>query len=295
MATDMCPDCFKGTIHEGEIKGEVTKVHGFDTYISHPPEAAEATSPAVIVMIPDGLGWKGKNLRLTADRYAARTGCKVYLPEFMAGRSMPEYILRFPLEEIISNWTSPRALIKKPYYIFWILVNLIPFAMKNSIPKSHPRVVKFFTELRKSEEGRNKLVGVAGFCWGGRHAFLLGAEKSAEGDKPYLIDFAFCGHPSGVVIPKEIDELDTPMSVAMGTEDFTNKKEYCEDMKARLEKKEGRAQGSELVFWEGGNHGFACRADLKNDKLREAADGAEDQFVRWVQRMAETLRPIGAS
>ncbi|EPS42228.1 hypothetical protein H072_3896 [Dactylellina haptotyla CBS 200.50] len=291
MSTGMCKDCIQGSIHEGEAKGEVTTVHGFDTYVAHPPSTA-GESPAVIVLLPDGLGWTGPNLRLTADRYAARTGCKVYLPDFMAGRSMPQWLLDFPIEEIAYNWTSPRALFWKPYYIFWSMWVVIPFRLKNGYPESHKRVVKFLTELRKTEEGRKKLVGVAGFCWGGKHAFLLGAKKSQEGDKPYLIDFAFSGHPSSLEVPKEIDELECPMSVAMGTDDFMNSVEFSKDLKDRLEKKEGRAQGSHLVFWEGGNHGFACRADLKNERLKECADGAEDQFVSWVHKMAETIKPI---
>ncbi|KAK6527213.1 hypothetical protein TWF281_010402 [Arthrobotrys megalospora] len=232
------------------------------------------------------MGWSSPNMRLTADRFANRTGCTVYLPDFMAGYQMPLWVMDLPIEDILHNWTSPKSLLMKPYYFFWALYAMIPFRLTNGIPKSHERVVKFFTALRK-DEGKENLVGVAGFCWGGKHAFLLGAEK--DGDGEYLIDFAFAGHPSRVEIPKEIEELQTPISVAMGTEDFMNKMEFSKGMKELLEKKEGRAGGSELVFYEGGNHGFACRADLKNERLKECADAAEDHFVRWVERMVERL------
>ncbi|KAF3909284.1 hypothetical protein ABW20_dc0107409 [Dactylellina cionopaga] len=288
MTTGMCKDCLKGSIHEGETQGEVTKVHGFDTYVAH-PKTATGTHPAIIVLLPDGLGWEGPNLRLTADRYAQRTGCTVYLPDLMDGRSLPLWAMNLPIEDIIGNWTSPMVLLMKPYYIFWAIVAMIPFRMANGFPKSHPRVVKFFTALRKSEEAQGKLVGVAGFCWGGKHGFMLGADKTAEGG--HLIDFAFVGHPATVELPREIDELECPISVAMGTEDFMNSRAFSERMKGLLEQKTGRAAGSELIFYEGGNHGFACRADLKNDRLRECAEESEDHFVRWTKKMVDTLKP----
>ncbi|RVD86218.1 uncharacterized protein DFL_004506 [Arthrobotrys flagrans] len=287
MATGMCKNCLKGFIHEGETKGHITSIHGFETYVSHP--SSPGSKPAILVLIPDAMGWASPNVRLTADRFAARTGCTVYLPDFMAGYQMPLWVMDLPIENMLHNWTSPMSLLLKPYYFFWALYVVIPFRLTNNLPKSHPRVVKFFTELRKNE-GKENLVGVAGFCWGGKHAFLLGAEKAdGEDGGEYLIDFAYAGHPSRIEIPKEIDELQTPMSVAMGTEDYMNPMEFSNQMKEMLEKKGGRAVGSELVFYEGGNHGFACRADLKNERLKECADAAEDHFVRWVGRMVERL------
>ncbi|KAK6349298.1 hypothetical protein TWF730_010048 [Orbilia blumenaviensis] len=285
----MCRDCFKGTIHEGETKGHITKIHGFDTYVSHPTSPSE-TSPAILVLIPDGLGWASPNLRLTADRYAARTGCTVYIPDFMDGRPLPLWVADLPMDDILGNWSTPKQLLLKPYYLFWVLYALIPFNLTNGFRKSYKRVYKFFTALRKNE-GNGKLVGVAGFCWGGKHAFTLGAGKDVDSGE-YLIDFAYTGHPSGVDVPQDIEALQTPISVAMGTEDFLNTVEFSKKMKEGLEKHEakgGRAGGSEFVFYEGGNHGFACRADLTNERLKECADAAEDQFVRWVERMVQKL------
>ncbi|KAK6512511.1 hypothetical protein TWF481_001395 [Arthrobotrys musiformis] len=284
MATGMCKDCLKGSVHEGETKGHVTTIHGFETYVAHP--ASPTSTPAILVIIPDAMGWSTPNMRLTADRYAARTGCTVYLPDFMDGHAMPQWIMTLPIEDILHNWTSPKSLLMKPYYFFWALYAMIPFRVTNNLKKSHERVLTFFTKLRQNE-GKEKLVGVAGFCWGGKHAFILGAEKEKEGR--YFIDFAFSGHPSRIIIPKEIEELQTPMSVAMGTKDYMNPMEFSNKMKEMLEEKDGRAVGSELVFYEGGNHGFACRANVKDERMKELADGAEDQFVRWVEKMVQTL------
>lgn len=80
-----CPDCFRGSIHEGNPRGEVTKIHGLDTYVSRPPDGAQPRG--VVVIIPDAFGWEFGNIRLLADSYAEKGKFLVYLPDFMNGRS----------------------------------------------------------------------------------------------------------------------------------------------------------------------------------------------------------------
>lgn len=79
-----CPDCFKGTVHEDEPRGKVTRVYGLDTYVSEPPNGGAVKG--VIVIIPDAFGWEFVNNRILADHYAEKGSFKVYLPEFMAGQ-----------------------------------------------------------------------------------------------------------------------------------------------------------------------------------------------------------------
>ncbi len=78
-----CPDCFQGHVHEGQLRGKITKVCGLDAYVSEPPDGRPAK--AVVVMIPDAFGWDFANSRLLADRYADKGDYKVYLPDFMDG------------------------------------------------------------------------------------------------------------------------------------------------------------------------------------------------------------------
>ncbi len=79
-----CADCFRGSIHTGQPKGEVTTIHGLDTYVSRPPNGAQARG--VIVVIPDAFGWEFGNNRLLADTYAEKGNFLVYLPDFMNGK-----------------------------------------------------------------------------------------------------------------------------------------------------------------------------------------------------------------
>jgi hypothetical protein len=80
-----CPDCFTGSVHDGDPKGKVTKVYGLDAYVSEP---TGKPVKGVIVIIPDAFGWEFVNSRILADHYADKGGFKVYLPDFMNGISL---------------------------------------------------------------------------------------------------------------------------------------------------------------------------------------------------------------
>lgn len=80
----VCADCFRGSIHEGQPKGEVTTIHGLQTYVSRPPNGAQPRG--VVVVIPDAFGWEFGNSRLLADTYAEKGNFLVYLPDFMNGK-----------------------------------------------------------------------------------------------------------------------------------------------------------------------------------------------------------------
>ena len=65
--------------------GRVETLHDLPTYISDPPNGAEAR--AIVVILPDAFGWEFTNTRLLADRYAQRLQMRVLVPEFMDGES----------------------------------------------------------------------------------------------------------------------------------------------------------------------------------------------------------------
>ncbi|KAF3938843.1 hypothetical protein ABW19_dt0206597 [Dactylella cylindrospora] len=314
----LCRDCIKGTLHEGEPRGVMRKIHGLDTYVVT-PQPSETASPStttttptapqnLLIIIPDAFGSTIPNIRLLADRYSTRTNTTVYLPDFMLSRPVPAWGLSIPMDDMLQNWTSPKSLIMKPWYIFWTLWAMVPFMVVNRFSRSYGRVKGFFEKVRKEQEGggvdgdgegrrgRRRMVGAVGFCWGGKHVFLLAGETvrsspadggDEAGEETTLIDFGFTAHPSSVLIPEEIDKLKVPVSVAMGTEDFVCPLKVSNRMKELLEgKKEGDpAEGSEFVFYEGANHGFACRGNMKDEKVRGMMEGVVEQLGRWVERM----------
>jgi dienelactone hydrolase len=80
-----CPDCFSGSIHEGQPKGQTTKLHGLDVYVSSPPQDPSKPSKGIVVVISDAFGWEFVNNRLLADHYAEKGNFTIYLPDFMNG------------------------------------------------------------------------------------------------------------------------------------------------------------------------------------------------------------------
>ena len=80
-----CPECFQGTIHIGQPRGKVTKLHGLDTYVIEPVDSREVKG--IITIIPDAFGWVFINNRLLADHYVDKGDYRVYVPDFMAGKT----------------------------------------------------------------------------------------------------------------------------------------------------------------------------------------------------------------
>jgi dienelactone hydrolase len=133
-------------------------------------------------------------------------------------------------------------------------------------------VVKSFFEILHAENPDFK-VGVAGFCWGGLYSILLGQAPFA--DKP-LVDVVFAAHPSLLSIPKDIQDPIVPISLAVAGED----KVYSPAMLKQTEKawKQQRCDVTyEGVVYEGAKHGFGVRANMKEEKEKEAMTKSIDQ------------------
>jgi hypothetical protein len=83
-----CPECFRGSVHEGTPRGKIVKLYGLDTYVSDPAE--NTIAKGIIVIIPDAFGLPFVNNQLLADHYAEKSDYRVYLPDFMAGKILLE-------------------------------------------------------------------------------------------------------------------------------------------------------------------------------------------------------------
>lgn len=77
-----CPDCFRGSIHEGNPRGKEIELHGLPTYVVEP---VNRDVKGIIIFITDAFGWKFGNSRLLCDSYADNSAYRVYMPDFMDG------------------------------------------------------------------------------------------------------------------------------------------------------------------------------------------------------------------
>ncbi|CAJ2505782.1 Uu.00g131760.m01.CDS01 [Anthostomella pinea] len=276
-----CPDCFKGGVHEGTPSGITTRLHGLDTYVAEP--ASGRPPKGIIVVIPDAFGWEFVNIRLMADGYAKKQDYRVYAPDFMNGNSAPLYMLdSMKLVLAKGTWFDTLA---KPYHIFWVLLAFAKWGIPNRFAKSFPIVQKFMENLRRNE-GAHIPVGIAGFCWGGKHTLVIAGDFKADG-KP-LVDAAFTAHPSFLSLYDDIKKIRAPTSFGIGDLDSQVSPEQAEKIRDIIEAKP-EAQKGEMRMYHGYGHGFACRVDAKNDDPRGAAE-AEDQALAWFEKHFANVR-----
>ena len=161
--------------------------------------------------------------------------------------------------------------------------SFIPFLFFNRLSVSKPRIYKFFHEVR-ANEASSLPVGAAGYCWGGKHVFLLcsDSEKAANGKS--LIDYGFTAHPSNIVVPADAQAVTLPLSISIGDVDIAMRLPQAEQVKRILEEK-GKDK-HEVVIIPGAQHGFAVRAHPDDEKAVEQGKQAEDQAVNWFTKWA---------
>ena len=147
---------------------------------------------------------------------------------------------------------------------------MVPWFWAHRQAVTIPIVKSFFQTLKK--ENPNTKIGVAGFCWGGRYAMLLG--QSTFADEP-LVDAVFAGHPSLVSIPADVKYPCCPASIAVASTDSV----FSLKMADQVEKIWAKVEDIkfEFVIYEGAKHGFCIRGNMKNEKEKEHMIKAIDQ------------------
>lgn len=97
-----------------------------------------------------------------------------------------------------------------------------------------------------------------------------------------LLDAMFTAHPSFIDVPKDIEALSVPTSVATGDNDMAMKAPLIQQMKEILEvKKKG---DHEVIIYPGAKHGFSIRTRPEDKYEVECADKAETQAIEWFTR-----------
>ncbi|KAI1494863.1 dienelactone hydrolase family protein [Biscogniauxia mediterranea] len=273
-----CPACFKGSVHDGKPTGITTKLHGLDTYVVEP--ASGNPPKGIVVIVSDGFGWDFVNIRLMADNYAKKKDYRVYVPDFMKGHAAPlSMIDTFKKLDAKATWWD---ILVKPFHFLKLMYSFIAFIIPNRPGKSFPIVKGFLEELRRNEAAHLP-VGVAGFCWGGKHTVLLAEGFKADG-KP-LIDAGFTAHPSLLKLYGDIERMRVPVSFALAETDSGLPLAQGEEIRKIVEAKPEGQQGEVKIYW-GYGHGFACRVDIKNGDPKGAVE-AEDQALAWFEKHFE--------
>lgn len=285
-----CPACFSGGTTTSHPTGTTTTLHGLPTYVTQPDDGV--TPKGIIVFIPDSFGWEFVNNRVLCDHYAKKGGFLVYCPDFMNGNAMSPDVLSL-MDKITASASIYDTIVNKPVYIYRTLAAAIPWKTKTKPEVTHPGVVAFLQALRTSSPPfptSDLKIGIAGFCWGGKHAFWLAADPtstrvvrhgSKSGEPESLIDAVFTAHPSYLEVPKDVEAVSIPMSVTVGDADTLMKAPQALKMKEILDAKKG---DFEVSILEGAKHGFAVRTHPEDEKEMECAEKAEVQALEWFAR-----------
>jgi dienelactone hydrolase len=163
------------------------------------------------------------------------------------------------------------------YFIRWG----VPLKISIRPAVTTPRVFNFFKALRHA--AGETPIGAAGFCWGGKHVFLLAADTEKI-DGRSLIDSGFTAHPSMLEIPSDIEAVQKPLSVACGGNDRQLPVEKAMEIKRVLEEKKNKGGEHEFVMYETAHHGFAIRGSKEDPEENKQGQAAEDQAVEWFER-----------
>jgi dienelactone hydrolase len=210
-----CTACVTGTLHTGTPTGTVQTLYDLPTYVASPPSGA--ATKGTVVIIPDAFGWTFSNNRILADSYAQKGNFRVLLPDFMDGGAISPDVMTYMdfIQEKHESWGVHS--LRKAEYLVRIMFLLLPWRYGCRIGVTHPRVLDYMKKLRAEDESHP--VGAAGFCWGGKHVFMLvsDTEKTASGKS--LITAGFAAHPSYILFPTDVDAVKLPLSVACPSKD----------------------------------------------------------------------------
>ncbi|KAG5792907.1 hypothetical protein H9Q69_008033 [Fusarium xylarioides] len=261
-----CTDCYTGHGH--------AKLHGHDVYVTE-PQTKEVSTKGLIVVVSDAFGWNTTNLRGVADRYAERTGCRVYVPDFIHGTSAPASI-KAVIDSVLNDGGFWGWLVK-PWNLLKAVFVMVPFSIRNKPEKRYPGIRQFMDDLR-CNEAANLKVGVVGFCWGAYGITHLAHGEVAANGKT-IIDAAFTAHPSEIEVSRDIGPVKLSFSMVIGDVDFALPLKEVHNAAEILEAK--RDVDTEVVLIPNAKHGFAVRGNPNNKEEKEMADQAEDQLVRW--------------
>lgn len=150
------------------------------------------------------------------------------------------------------------------------MASLNALLAKHSDELTLEQLTKVSASLR-AELGVQKLA-VLGFCWGGRHAALLGAGAAGG------CDVAIIAHPSRVSAA-EISHIQKPVLLLAAETDSA----FPEASVATVEAAVAGREDVRVMRFPGTEHGFAVRGDSGNDVTKAAMAEAAKAVVEWLR------------
>jgi dienelactone hydrolase len=229
------------------------------------------------------------NSKLLADFYAAKTNCRVLVPDIIPGGGVP--LITLALTETVSspvNWWDISGRVWWVMSLLKMLSIVIPFAIRSR--GVFPDLLAYVRAVKGDLRQGGKL-GLAGFCWGGMQTTKLSAESAVQYGTTRLVDAHFAAHPVGLKLEDFVDgikKFNVPFSMAVGEKDAYLKPEVIAKIEANLRTEVGECQEHryEIKIYPDCGHGFAVRADpsrtMENEAAAKASGQAVDLFIKYL-------------
>ncbi|OAL27458.1 hypothetical protein AYO20_09810 [Fonsecaea nubica] len=287
-----CPDCFRGAVHNhSEPTGKIETVHGIQAYVAGGSDPARSKS--AIIYLPDAFSLKLVNNKILADKYAASTGCRVYIPDVVYQGGMPPVVLE-KMDHLMDSRLSVFNFLPKVFTALTLIPYIVPFMYSGHPKNPYPTILKFARDVRAELPEGGKL-GVCGFCWGAWPATKLCTETTVEGGQERLIDAQFNGHPSYIsgepqMVVDAVKTFKVPYASAVAEKDFQFNADVAAKVEAQLREAIGGSKGDgedgydyDFRIYKGATHGFCVKArevDMQN--YHDAAKQAADWFNKFL-------------
>ncbi|KAJ3215250.1 hypothetical protein HDU67_000666 [Dinochytrium kinnereticum] len=251
------PECCKsGFIWSGTPVGSIGKVGNLDAYIS----MASAESDSYIIILPDTFGHKLPNTQLIADSFA-KAGFNCIVPDILNGEALSpvgmDNLLDAPkgFGDMISK--TCRKIMTAPSFVPWMLRHnekmvcalwKLPNFISPSSRKTMPFVEAVLEEIKISRKA--KMVGVVGYCFGGRYSTICGADDRVNAIASI--------HPSMLSLPKDIIRWKAPSYFAFAEKDTVVPLSQAKTIEQAAK---DRGVTAEVKVFKNMNHGFAVRGN----------------------------------
>jgi len=243
-----CDDCFKSVRHKGTPSGKVEKINGVETYIALPE--GDYTKGTAILFLTDAFGMQYINNQLLADDFA-RNGFATYVPDYFSGD---------PFTEVLLSDVDARNV--------WF--------GKHGKEQTRPLLDAVIKGLQ--ERGITNF-GASGYCFGGRYVFDLAFE--------HIIKVSVTAHPSLLQIPADLEKYASTCSAPLLINSCEVDQQFSIASQALADQILGSGTSKPKYhrnYFEGCNHGFAVRGDMKDPKVKAGKEGAFKASVEWFKK-----------
>ncbi|GAA6003978.1 hypothetical protein JCM10207_006495 [Rhodosporidiobolus poonsookiae] len=268
-----CKNCFEGFRLDGTPKGAMETIGGLDCYVS---KGNGTHSEQAIVLGSDIFGLGIANPKILADWFSARTGLDTFVPDMFQGDYIDTANLK-PQLDILDKQFKTMGLFSR----MWAYLNVL-YGMAFKVGPAYlarhkkPDVVLLVDKVcvaLKQEKGYKKL-GWVGYCFGADIGIHLATENGP-------IDVLVAVHPGGLPI-EDFEKIRRPLAMICADEDM-----FFDKLKPKVLPVLDTLQKTHSVpvvvhdSHEGTTHGFGCRPNLADPKVKVAFEQALVETKEW--------------